>query len=87
MYVQRQRVALAAHGLQEKAEVDVHTVRITSACRLVGVHVLERQRATLVAHIAALLTAAVVHAYRAGGAAKAAKLRRLLVQQAGPGER
>ena len=55
--------------------------------RLVGGHVLERQRHTLVAHIAALLTGAVAHAFRSAGRGAAARLRLQLVQTGGTGER
>ncbi|GIL45384.1 hypothetical protein Vafri_2634, partial [Volvox africanus] len=57
--------------------------------RLVGGHVLERQRVTLVASIAKLLTGAVAHAARMGGRARAARLRELLLgsPQSGTGDR
>ncbi|GLI64224.1 hypothetical protein VaNZ11_007422 [Volvox africanus] len=57
--------------------------------RLVGGHVLERQRTTLVGSIAKLLTGAVAHAARVGGRARAARLRELLLgsPQSGTGDR
>ncbi|KAG2490363.1 hypothetical protein HYH03_011165 [Edaphochlamys debaryana] len=48
--------------------------------RLVGGHICERQRTGLVAHIAALLTGAVAHAFRTGGRRRALRLRELLVR-------